>query len=975
MTTSTPFPTFTEFLTAIHGFAPHAWQVDLERNLRETGQWPWHVAVPTGLGKTATIDIAVYDLARQCHVGGTRTAPQRIFHVVDRQRIINSTAAHATLLADRVNGATSGPLKVVRDALAQLRSAGDDLVVAVSGIHGEHPDDQAWMRATGCSIISLTAHQYVSRLLLRGYGVSPGTRSIPAGLCGIDSLVLFDEPHLSVQSVHTIHRVQQLQARASEDLGLPPLHMVLLGATVPPALTSLDHSERGTLILDRESETGPAAAERLAARRTGFLQWVKPTDGEVRKALVTAAKEAWGRNAQRVVVFANTVETAQEVYRDLASQRKTEPSSVVLLTSHSRPIDRAELEGKLVEGPRTVVATQTLEVGVDLTFDELVTEIPSWASLTQRLGRLNRDGTSNDHGRATVVAGWDDEADKPIARKGSAAVYGESTVESATLLLRRQHVLTKGRGIDMGFDGLRAIAASDGFDAMALEGEPTRIATLTESHLPLLAQTRPVPDPDIPVDALISGPDAEQAHEVAVAWRDELSVFDVPKAPRVDPSEYVSVRRHRLDAFLAKLRWNPARGSTASSTLERIRIWNPQQECWMPPRNRADVRSAPSVILSSSLGGYSPALGWTGAPEDVGRLDVSGEAVLRVLRASAEAGRSISADLVLTRSLWTRLTDDDSPSGIKGLETKDLADELALLGAHVADEEDDEELELLEHAARTFAARLAACCGLTVVADRLQVLQSSRRAVVVRFARDAKTKDSAVQTLDEHRRQVAAWSDADAAAAGLSQALADVLLLAGLHHDDGKLRPEWQMSVGGNELAPLARPGRWLSAQEQAARRRACGLEDGWRHEEASVCLLGPAPALLIHLVGSHHGWYRPILPPIRLVSQGDREYSRALGHSDRFAELNQRFGIWGLAYLEAVLRLADWRAAANAVDCTPRAVSVKDLAPDPVGIGASDELPGVHRLEGLRTHPMTGWYAAIGLLVSARKTDPEATI
>ncbi|AXE38318.1 type I-G CRISPR-associated helicase/endonuclease Cas3g [Acidipropionibacterium virtanenii] len=971
MTTSSGFPTFSEFFAAVHGFEPHAWQADLARSVQETGQWPWTLAVPTGLGKTSAIDVAVYELARQCHEDSRRTAPQRIFHVVDRRRIIDSTAAHAAHLAACINDPTTDVLRAVHDSLAPLRSAGNELVVTVSSIHGERPDDRVWMQATGCSVISLTSHQYVSRLLLRGYGVSPGTRSIAAGLCGIDALVLFDEPHLSSQSIHTILRVQELQARAPEDLGVPPLQMALLGATVPPALADLQGSDRGRLAIDSASERGHAAVERLAARRTAFVQWVKPTDGEIRNALVAAAKEAWKRNARRVIVFANTVEIAQAVYSGLARRRKAGASPLMLLTSHFRPFDRTGLDSELLEGPCTVVATQTLEVGVDVTFDELITEAPSWASLKQRLGRLNRDGTSNEHGRATVVAGWNDASAEAVVRKGSAAVYGERTVGAATRLLHSQDDLTARQGIDMGFDGLRAIEMSDLFDAEALEAEPARIGTLTSSHLPLLAQTRPVPDPDIPVDALISGPDTEHAREIAVAWRDELSVFDDPSSPRVDPSEYVTIRRDLFDVFLRSLQWNPLGGSDR----EQIRIWDPRQERWAIPGSRFEASEASQIILSSSLGGYTPELGWTGARNDAGGLDISTDALIRMLTASAGGPVSSSADLVITHSLWLRLTDDGDARRIEGVDTNGLSDVLATLGSRSSGgADDDETLEALEDAAQDLAENVAEYCGLDINSDRLQILQSSNQAVVVRFAQDIKARTSEEQTLDLHRRQVAAWADADATAVGLPQPIIDMLLEAGLCHDDGKLRPEWQAYIGADDV-PLARSSRRRAAQVEAARWKACGLEDGWRHEADSVRRLETAPSLLGHLVGSHHGWYRPILPPVRTSGGGIPEYPRVLGHADQFAELNTRFGVWGLSYLEAVLRLADWNAAAKAEECRPRDISGSSHKSDPAIHGPLGGHPEVRRLDGLRTHPLTGWHAATGLLIAAHIADPAATI
>jgi CRISPR-associated endonuclease/helicase Cas3 len=63
---------------------------------------------------------------------------------------------------------------------------------------------------------------------------------------------------------------------------------------------------------------------------------------------------------------------------------------------------------------------------------------------------------------------------------------------------------------------------------------------------------------------------------------------------------------------------------------------------------------------------------------------------------------------------------------------------------------------------------------------------------------------------------------------------------------------------------------------------------------------------LVRHLVGTHHGHGRPLFP-----AAPDPTLWRALaGWGRQFADLQAQFGPWGLAYLEMLVRLADWQVS-----------------------------------------------------------------
>jgi CRISPR-associated endonuclease/helicase Cas3 len=155
--------------------------------------------------------------------------------------------------------------------------------------------------------------------------------------------------------------------------------------------------------------------------------------------------------------------------------------------------------------------------------------------------------------------------------------------------------------------------------------------------------------------------------------------------------------------------------------------------------------------------------------------------------------------------------------------------------------------------------------------------------------------------LRDHGHAVAAEVVSLAQSLGLADPdLLDALRRAGAGHDAGKADPRWQAMVGGDQDNVLAKgPGGdnpWLP------------LPPGWRHEMGSVAQLAAAPPLVRYLVGTHHGNGRPLFPAAPGI-----ELWRQMGDwAGLRGELAERWGHWGLALLETLVRLADWRVSEN---------------------------------------------------------------
>jgi len=106
------------------------------------------------------------------------------------------------------------------------------------------------------------------------------------------------------------------------------------------------------------------------------------------ESMANAVEEIAGRRG-KVLVVANTVRRAREIYEALRERR----DDVYLFHSRFVRKDREE-KMKLVESIESgiLVATQVVEVSLDIDYDVMYTEVAPVDALIQRFGRVNRRG-------------------------------------------------------------------------------------------------------------------------------------------------------------------------------------------------------------------------------------------------------------------------------------------------------------------------------------------------------------------------------------------------------------------------------------------------------------------------------------------------------------------------------------------------------------------------------------------------------
>lgn len=912
---------FPAFFEEVHGHEPFPWQHRLLRQVAEEGEWPPILDLPTGSGKTAAIDIAVFHLALEANSGFVRRAPVRIAFVVNRRLVVDDAFERAKSIEaalDHPRGQVTGR---VAGHLKGLSGGGPPLVVR--RLRGGIPREDDWARSPSQpTVLCSTVDQVGSRLLFRGYGVTDSMKPVHAGLIGSDCLILLDEAHLAEPFRQTLGWLKLYQGRKWREVDeAAPWRFALLTATPGEQgqeCFSLENDDKAHPVLEkrlsaskparlitlgkpkrRANAAAPAEDEGEESDQNDLSRRATAIVEEVRKALEHFSKSDRGVIAPAIGVVVNRVARARTVFERIRSELKAEIEAAevgepILMIGPARPVERDTLavtlgpirtqiwragERRPLQMPLILVATQCIEAGVDLDFDALITEAASLDALRQRFGRLNRAGREIEPYASIVCTNSD------LSPRHDDPIYGRA-IHSAWRHLTEASERSSGKVVDF---GLGAFSGPMESDALAPKADAP---VLLPAHVDLLTQTSPIPAADPDIGLYLHGTD-RQADSITIVWRADVD----PDRHRHDETRSILMLARPRSAEAIELpiwavrRWLMGRdriqnylGDVAGMAPEedvgrltggaglQVFRWRGDDERsrWIYPN---ELRPGDTVVVPARYGGVDE-FGWNPGSKrvvkDVGRTAampfVARQFAVRV--APGLLGESVSDEALA-----------DALAGAASRHPRDL---LVALSDLPLPDEVRHDLEMLVTARN---GRIVSYIDLYGRDDQDRpcgvVFVAPLGVKGIRQAEDGQsnsTEDDVAGSLPgfalrlaEHNQDVGEKAEAFARAAGLPSSRIADLKLAGDLHDLGKADPRFQAwlhygdPLGSDPDHLLAKSGRSLPRSARASSK----LPDHWRHEALSVRLaladqrLDEANdiELVLWLIGTHHGHGRASFP------------------------------------------------------------------------------------------------------------------
>ena len=832
---------------------PDPWQLALA-----TDPWPAVLVAPTGSGKTAAVTLGWAGH----RLRSPKTTPRRLVWCLPMRTLVDQTA-------EAVKG-WFGRLAAEADGETPLPGP-DDVHVLMGGV-----DADGWLETPERPAVLVgTQDMLLSRALMRGYASSRAIWPMEFALLHEDAQWVFDEVQLmgagraTSAQLEAFRRADADRARREGQPPGRPARSLWISATLDPRwLATVDHPTPAPASVVRvdPAEASDSRLARLthAAKRLtrSSVAPASPKKAELADYIgrLADAVAAAHRDGLLTIAIVNRVDRAQALHQALEkklSRRKPPAPTLALVHSRFRPADRRREMDKVVgtgngdPHGRIVVATQAVEAGVDISAAVMFSELAPWSSMVQRFGRANRYADLPDGADVQWIDLLPPAAGDTVSDKNAeelARPYETAELEAA------RHRLT-----ELTDAAPACLPAPDAVDP------PRRV--IRRKDLDDLFDT----DPDLTgfdVDVSPYVRDADDT-DVRVFWRNLPEAGDDPPRPGRDELCAVSIGTART--WISKLpnkgrnllfqpdpQWRRRDGQTGAAPPG-----------WMPLQGQP----WPGLVLLADpkAGGYRGASGFTGDPKHVPE-PISGPAPMPGANAAADGS--------------------DAPA------------------PHEADGHDEDPLSGMD----------------------------------------------AIVPLVDHLRHVAREAESSCAALDVDEGTRATIVRAARWHDLGKAHEVFQDTMRRGLDGRAAAPDALLAKTAKPTRHGRAYF----RHELASALAFlaherwSRDADLVAYLIAAHHGkvrmnlralpretapkngragarfargvWEGDVLPAfmleggehweggsllLSLMELGWDEVSRE-SWTERTRELLARLGPFQLAWLETVLRVADWRASAD---------------------------------------------------------------
>ena len=900
----------TEFSTtfkALTGNPPFPWQWRLYQRFC-AGDFPASCNLPTGLGKTSVIYIWLLALA-----AAPTQVPRRLVYVVNRRTVVDQSTRETEKLRSKLPSVPAvetalWSLCAVQPTEEEKQAKPETRPLAISTLRGQFADNEEWsFDPARPAVVVGTVDMIGSRLLFSGYGIGRYDRTHQVGLLGCDTLLVHDEAHLTdpfQQLLNAITREQGSERAA--DRGFKVLELT--------ATTRHREGRPPPFGLGSEDESHPIVKQRLDAAKTITLHPAKDVTGEIVKR--AAEHKESGR---AILVFVQTPDQVNEVKEKLSGREHKVPAeNIVTLTGTMRGYERDRLAAgnspvfarflpDANPDSQTVylVCTSAGEVGIDISADDVVCDLSTYESMAQRLGRVNRRGGIDRrtgqprHARIDVVHEPEIEIDTPRGERR----------ELTRILLQRLVDEYAGSVSPRTLGNLPDKDKSDAF------GPP--VPTLDTSDILLDTWALTTITDDLPgrppVAQWLHGVEPPDQPTTSFAWREDVALL-APKAEANGAAiqaraeaikeyldEYPLKHHEKLAERTARLVSVP--NADPDETGRRQHLKEFAKRAADLPAWLIDIKGR---VTLSTIG-------------KLAELDF-GELVGRTVVLPPVAGGLSSAGMLNGRDPYfpEREYDvaDRAPGG--GPITRCRAvvspnDDGDLIERPVAGELPAEDTR--ESAAFQMVAEIV--LAETEEGDPSRRFVASVAAAAMEGEQSRSRQARFQQYLKDHLEQAEKYATALAERLLPNRPEQVAVPLAAKWHDLGKDRGVWQRGVGNPDLKrPLAKSGR---------SGRIHGL-NSYRHEFGSLLdvtaeaefreLSVDLQELVLHLIAAHHGRARPHFPEDEAFDhepKGRDVPGTAAAVPGRFAKLQRKYGRWGLAYLESLVRAADILASQKA--------------------------------------------------------------